>query len=184
MLLEIKIIILILLSTGLIILTWNSLWHIQKHGIYRLISWVAGLALILLNIEYWFDEPFGNYQIVSWMLLIFSIAIVTYGTLSLLKGEPDNKRSDDSLLGIEKTTKLVTSGAYRYIRHPIYTSFLFGAWGVFLKHISWLSFILAVITSLFAIVAAKKEEIENIYYFGNAYRIYIKKTKIFIPYIF
>ena len=122
---------------------------------------------------------------VSWFLLLVSIIIVTYGTLSLRKaGKPDSKRNDPMLIGIEKTTELVTTGAYRYIRHPMYSSFMFGAWGVFFKHFSWLNAFFAMITTIFAVITAKKEEVENARYFGEAYRDYKKRTKMFLPFFF
>lgn len=99
-------------------------------------------------------------------------------------GKQDVERNDALLMGIEKSTELVTAGAYCYIRHPMYSSFLFGAWGVFLKHYSWLSFILAGVTTFFAIMTAKSEETENIQYFGDAYKNYMKQTKMFIPFFF
>ncbi len=117
-------------------------------------------------------------------MLAICIAIVIYGVISLRRGHPSGKRDDPSLIGIEKTTQLVKTGAYYYIRHPIYSSFLFGAWGVFFKHYSLMSALLALLTTIFALMAAKKEESENIIYFGDEYRDYMKQTKMFIPYIF
>lgn len=182
--LGIKLIILFLLSATYTVLTWRSLLNIQKHGLYRLMSWITASALILLNIEYWFYEPYSYSQLGSWALLLASIISVIYGTVSLLHGSPDKHRIDDSLLEIEKTTVLVTSGAYRYVRHPIYASILLGVWGVFLKHVSWFGLILASLASISAIVTAKKEECENTQYFGNDYRAYMKKTKRFIPFVY
>jgi protein-S-isoprenylcysteine O-methyltransferase Ste14 len=149
---------------------------------------MAGLtiiALILLNIDNWFIEPLSIRQIISWFLLFLSIVSVVYGAISLRKwGMPDEKRKDATLMSIEKTTELVTTGAYRFIRHPIYSSFLFGAWGVYLKNCSWPGFCLAGLTTIFAIIAAKTEEAENIRYFGEAYRSYMKQTRMLIPFLF
>ncbi|MFC1726412.1 methyltransferase family protein [candidate division KSB1 bacterium] len=89
-----------------------------------------------------------------------------------------------SLLGIEKTTVLVTTGAYRYIRHPLYSSLLFLTWGAFFKHLSLLGITLAVISTVFLVITAKIEETENLRFFGEAYQSYMKKTKMFIPFIF
>jgi protein-S-isoprenylcysteine O-methyltransferase Ste14 len=102
-----------------------SLRNPKSHGFYRLFAWISIVALILLNIDWWFDNPFSIYQMISWVLLIISAFLITRGVILLQRiGKPDNKRNDASLLGMEKTTKLVVEGAYRYIRHPMYSSLL------------------------------------------------------------
>jgi len=181
---EIKILIFLVTSIFLAVFTRRSLVSIQKHGLFRLLGWMFFIALVLVNIDYWFDEPFCVSQLFSWLLLISSVTIVLYGAISLNKGKANGKRVDPTLIGIEKTTKLVKTGAYRFIRHPMYSAFLFGAWGVFFKHLSLSGAILATVTSIFAFITAKKEESENICYFGNEYSEYIKQTKMFIPFIF
>lgn len=182
---ELKIIVFIIASAGLIWLSWSSLKDFRSHGFYRFFAFMAIVTLVLLNINYWFDNPFSLYQIISWFLLIISLFLVIHGFLLLHKvGKPDSKRKDSSLVGIEKTTELVTVGAYRYIRHPIYSSGLFGIWGVFFKLPSWLGFSLAIITTFFFTLTARMEEKENIRFFGDAYKNYQKKTKMFIPFLF
>jgi protein-S-isoprenylcysteine O-methyltransferase Ste14 len=99
-------------------------------------------------------------------------------------GKPDSSRSDSLLIGVEKTTKLVTTGVYRHIRHPIYSSGLYVALGVFFKHTTWLSFCLTLITVFFLTMTARMEEAENIRYFGSAYQDYMKKTRMFVPFLF
>jgi len=84
---------------------------------------------------------------------------------------------------MEKTTKLVVEGAYRYIRHPMYSSLLFLGWGAFFKSISILGMVLAVLATIFLILTGKMEEKENIRYFGREYEGYINKTKMFIPFV-
>ena len=42
---------------------------------------------------------------------------------------------------------------------------------------------LAITATIFLWVTAKREEGENIQYFGEAYREYMKTTKMLIPYI-
>lgn len=99
------------------------------------------------------------------------------------KGRIDQDRDDPSLVGIEKTTELVTSGVYGYIRHPFYSSLLFLAWGIFFKQITWVTLLLGIAATIFLILTAKKEEAENIEYFGEAYREYMQDTKMFIPFV-
>jgi len=180
----VKIAVLAVVSVMLAVLTRRSLKSVRSHGLFRLLAWMAFISLILVNVDYWFDEPFCPRQIASWLLLTVCTATVIYGTISLRLGKPNERRADPSLIGIERTTQLVRTGAYRYIRHPMYSSFLFGAWGVFLKHCSLLSGLLAVFTTLLAVVTAKKEESENVDYFGDEYRDYMRRTKMFIPLVY
>jgi protein-S-isoprenylcysteine O-methyltransferase Ste14 len=180
---EVKIVVLIAASAAFALLTRRSLQSFRSHGLYRFLAFVAISVLVLLNLEYWFNEPFTLRQIVSWLLLLISIAAVAYGVISLRRGRPDSRREDATLLGMEKTTELVTTGAYRYVRHPMYSSILFGVLGIFLKHVSWQSALMTGITVSLVVVTARMEETENMRYFGNAYRSYMKQTRMFIPFL-
>jgi len=184
-LIQVKIIVFLVASAGIVWLSWSSLRDIRSHGFYRFFAFESIIILILLNIDYWFYEPFSIHQLVSWFLLIISLFLVIHGFQLLHKvGKPDSKRKDSSLIGIEKTTELVTVGAYHYIRHPIYSSLLFLGWGVFFKQPFWIGFSLAVISTFFLTMTAKIEETENVHFFGDAYKSYMKKTKMFIPSVF
>ncbi len=181
----IKIAVFLAISIALAVLSWRSLKSLRFHGFYRFFAFEAILILVLLNIDYWFDNPFNVYQILSWILLFISAFMAIYGFVSLrMMGKPDRKRVDPSLIAVEKTTELVTVGAYRYIRHPLYGSLFYGTLGLFFKQPSWLGFALAAIATIFLILTARVEETENIRFFGEAYRSYMKQTKIFVPFIF
>lgn len=183
---HVKLIIFMAVSAALFWLSRQSLRNFRSHGLYRFFAFEAVLVLVLLNFEYWFYEPLSPRQIFSWILLIVSAFMPVHGFLVLRKrGKPDRARHDDpALMGIEKTTELVTSGAYRYIRHPIYSSLLYGAWGVFLKHPSWAGLALVLVTIFFLTVTAKTEEAENSRFFGAVYQTYRKRTRMFVPWLF
>jgi protein-S-isoprenylcysteine O-methyltransferase Ste14 len=182
---QFKVVVFIVASVGIAWVSRSSLRNSRSHGFYRFFAWEAIVASILLNLDYWFYEPLSIHQIVSWLLLIISLFLLIHGFKLLhIVGKPDSKRNDPSLIGIEKTTELVTVGAYRYIRHPLYSSLLFLAWGAFFKHPSGVGISLAVIITFFLIVTAKIEEAENIRFFGAAYQSYMKQTKMFIPLLF
>jgi protein-S-isoprenylcysteine O-methyltransferase Ste14 len=172
-------------SLGLIFVSRRSLLHIHAHGFYRFFAWEILLGMLILNAETWFRHPFAWYQIISWALLITSLVLVILG-LRLLRqiGEPDRGRKEASLLALEKTSKLVTVGLYRYIRHPLYSSLLFLAWGIFFKSPSWLEAALALACTFFLTATARTEERENIAYFGDEYVNYMKRTSRFIPFVF
>lgn len=175
----------ILAGGGLLWLSRASLRDWQTHGFYRFFAWEAILLLFLLNVEYWFVDPFGLRQLAAWLFLIVSLVLILQGVRLLHRqGKLDPGRTDPALVGIEKTTKLVTAGLYGCIRHPFYSSLLFLGWGIFLKHLSWPAGLLTAAATILLVVTARKEEQENIAYFGDAYRDYMKRTKMFVPFLF
>ena len=105
----------------------------RSHGFYRFFAWEFILGLFLLNVEYWFDDPFSLHQIIAWTMLVLSAILVIDGVRLLREiGKPDRTRKDDSAtIAFEKTTTLVEVGAYKYIRHPLYSSLLLLTWGIF-----------------------------------------------------
>ena len=163
----------------------RSLFHLSSHGPYRFLAWESAVALVILNAHAWFVDSFSVSQMVSWSLLASSLVLVIYSlSLLLANGKPNDDRVDPTLYKIEKTTVLVSSGVYKYIRHPIYASGIIGTWGVYAKDPSWFGLILAILATLFWGIAAKLEEAECIRYFGHAYQAYTKQTKRFIPRVF
>ena len=170
----------------LIAVSWKSLIKPRSHGFYRFFAWECILLLFIVNVKYWFKDPFAWYQLVSWMLLFASLVPLGFGVHSLrTRGKPVRRREgDDSLLAFEKTTKLVTTGIYKYIRHPLYSSLLFLAWGIFFKLPSLTGIALVFVTTAFLFATAKTDEAECIQYFGNEYQEYMKHTKMFIPKVF
>jgi protein-S-isoprenylcysteine O-methyltransferase Ste14 len=181
---QLKVIILVAASAPLAWLSRSSLRDPSSHGFHRFFAWEAMLAVIVLNLGYWFHAPFSRNQIASWLLLIVSGFLVVHGVRSLRMGKPDSTRDDPSLIGIEKTTELVTVGACRYIRHPIYSAGLFLVWGACCKHLSLVTVSVAAIATVFLTATARKEETENVRFFGGAYQSYMTKTKMFIPFLF
>lgn len=173
-----NIIIFVLGTIGLLYISWNfSLRKKRYHGIPRFFAFESILLLVILNYIDWFKDPFSLTQIVSWILLISSAAIAFSGFCVLIKrGKPQGQ--------IEDTTKLVETGIYKYIRHPIYASVIPGVFGVLLKDMGYTQIILTVAALVFIVFTAKVEEIEMIKKFGSEYEAYIKKTKMFIPFIF
>ncbi len=179
-----KIIVFVLGSIFLAVISRKSLLLVRSHGFYRFFAWEILLGMFVLNVDAWFKSPFAWHQLISWTLLIVSIVLVVLG-LRLLRqiGRQDAGRSDASLLGMEKTSKLVTVGLYRYIRHPLYSSLLFLGWGMYFKSPSWLDLVLVLLCTFFLIATARMEESENIKYFGGEYVDYMKRTRMFIPFV-
>jgi protein-S-isoprenylcysteine O-methyltransferase Ste14 len=181
----VKLICFLLGTAGLAYVSRASLAAPRSHGFYRFFAWEAILGLGLLNIDVWFRDPLSWHQLISWPLLVISALLVIVGVhLLKQKGTPDPQRDDVPLVALEKTTTLVTTGAYGYIRHPLYSSLLFLAWGIFFKAPSWLGGLLAVLATLALVATARIEEAENLRFFGEAYREYMEQTRMFVPFLF
>lgn len=175
----------VLLSLALAWVSRVSLTAPRSHGFFRFFAWEAILALALMNLKTWFKQPFSWHQLISWLLLSISALLVIDALLRLKKsGGQDTRRAEAPMLEFEKTTHLVTTGAYRYIRHPLYSSLLFLAWGVFFKAPGLAGALLAGTASILLVITAKIEEGENLRYFGEEYRGYMDTTKMFIPYLY
>jgi len=151
----IRVSVFVLASAGIIVFSWPYLCNTRSHCFYRFFAFESILLLVLLNSEFWFIDPFGYGQIASWLILTLSLLFVIEG-FRLLKvvGKPQNH--------IEDTTRLVTVGLYRYIRHPLYSSLLFLTIGAFLKDTSLVATPLFLIATISLIATARIEEIENL----------------------
>ena len=173
-------------SAFLLYISRRSFRRPHSHGFYRFFVWECILGLFLLNVNYWFYKPFAWNQIIAWILLFASLIPLGFGVHFLrTKGKPAAKREGDaSLLAFEKTTRLVTSGIYKYIRHPLYSSLLLLTWGTFFKHFSTAGIVLAVTATFFLIFTAAADEMECLQFFGSEYGEYMKRTKRFVPYLF
>lgn len=158
----------------------------NSHGFYRFWAWESILALLMLAVDGWFSNPGSWNQLISWFLLTISLLPVGLGSHALMtRGESSESRLDDEgLLGFEKTTRLVTTGIYRYIRHPLYCSLMVLAWGIFFKAVNGLSLLLVLMATLAVYATARADELESLRYFGAPYRAYMERTKRFVPFLF
>ena len=174
------------LSVPIIYVSRAALRAPGSHGFYRFFAWELILALVLLNLPVWFHDPFTWHQVISWVLLIVCCVPLVFGVRTLIsRGKPVERREGDaSLLAFEKTSTLVTTGIYHYIRHPLYSSLLILAWGVSFKDPSLLGGLLALAATLALIATAKADEAECTRFFGPAYCDYMRQTRMFVPFLF
>lgn len=180
----INIILFVVMTVVILWVSWPSLRRPWSRGFYRTFVFEFILIMFLLAVESWFVDPLSLRQIISWLFLIDSLVMIIGGVrMFYTMGKISREREDDSLVGIEKTTELVTTGIYRFIRHPFYSSLLFLSWGIFFKEMSGIAVTLAAAVTVLLVVMAKMEEKENLQYFGEKYQIYMETTKMFIPYL-
>ncbi|WP_225785286.1 isoprenylcysteine carboxylmethyltransferase family protein [Xenophilus sp. Marseille-Q4582] len=154
----------------------------RSHGFARFFAFEAILALLLLNHPHWERDMFAPRQLLSWALLATSIALVAMALRQMRRlGRRDAARTDPALFGFEKTATLVTSGVFRWIRHPMYASLMALAWGIFLKNPSLPGTGLVALASLALLVTAWRDEAECLQYFGPAYADYMRRSWRFVP---
>lgn len=172
-----NIITLIIGTVFIILFSWFlSIKYKRYHGISRFFAFESVFILTLLNYRVWFVNPFSVHQIISWILLIVSLYPVVTGYLLLKrKGKPDSN--------FENTSLLVKSGIYGYIRHPLYLSVFMLGTGVMMKDPDTAQIALGAVNLIAVWITARIEEKEMIDKFGNEYRNYMKRTKMFIPFI-
>jgi len=176
-----------IISTGLLIyISQTSLRQPGSHGFYRFFAWESILLLFLLNVEYWFANPLSWHQLIAWILLFACLVPLVFGVKTLRgRGGPTEERpGDPSLLAFEKTTALVTTGIYAYIRHPLYSSLFLLTWGIFFKALSLPGILLASVSTTFLVATAQADEAECLRFFGDEYQEYMRKTRRFVPFIF
>jgi protein-S-isoprenylcysteine O-methyltransferase Ste14 len=177
-------VVLVVGSVPIVWLSRRSLFHPTSHGFSRFFAFEAILALVVLNAPQWFVRPFGAQQLISWLLLVVSVVLVVWGVVLLRRlgmSRPATEGSPE--FEWENTESLVTTGVYGYIRHPMYSSLLFLAWGALLKSVSISTLVLAGVATLALAMTAKVEETENVARFGQEYRDYMKRTRRFVPFV-
>lgn len=80
--------------------------------------------------------------------------------------------------------RLVTTGIYRRIRHPLYLGEMTRNLGFVILFSSLYGLIVMIIANIFLIIRIEIEERMLITEFGSEYEEYTKKTKKLIPYLY
>jgi protein-S-isoprenylcysteine O-methyltransferase Ste14 len=109
--------------------------------------------------------------------IIIVIGILQTGALSFL----GIRQAFSSRLQT-KETSLVTTGLYRWVRHPLYTGGYLLIWFTPMMTINLLT--LFTILSIYLVVGAKLEERRLVRAFGDDYRAYRAEVPMLVPRIF
>jgi protein-S-isoprenylcysteine O-methyltransferase Ste14 len=149
------------------------------HGIpfsMSIISWIIGRNLpegilwghtLYQSIGHW-----GMY--VNVMCAVIALFMIANGWYNIYH----SYWSKDTRAG-----KLVTTGVYRYIRHPQYTGLLLLSFGMIAEWATLPTLILFPIMIVLYVRLARREEKDLQGEFGSHYEEYRKTTKMFIPFI-
>ena len=114
---------------------------------------------------------------------VYGVSIFLIGLVIGLWAINHNKRDNFHIQPkLKEGCQLVTTGAYNYIRHPMYTSVILMMFGVLVSTPTLLELLLFTTLILVLVLKAKREER---LWCGHdeAYIEYKRRTKLFIPYI-
>jgi len=84
---------------------------------------------------------------------------------------------------LREKPELITSGPYRFVRHPIYSGFLLAMFGTGLTD-GAIWFIVLIVMGIYFIYSARIEEKMMLKEFPDQYPAYVKRTKMRIRSIF
>jgi methanethiol S-methyltransferase len=108
-------------------------------------------------------------------LLALALAVLQTGALSFLGLRAFSGPADTGV------SQLVTSGLYRFVRHPIYTAGLLFIWASPVMTSNLLALYLGV--TIYIFVGAQHEEYRLVREFGDTYREYQRRTPMLIPFL-
>lgn len=153
----------------------------DSHGQWLSILMLFGLIGVHSLAIYEFSQlNSGRDGVIS---LVGAIAIIAAIILSQIALKNLGKFFDR--LAIKPDHQLITTGIYRYIRHPVYTSYILLFCGYCILLQAWLSLVItAILCTLWFRHRIHIEEQMLIAHFGQIYLHYCQKTKRLFPFIY
>ena len=86
-----------------------------------------------------------------------------------------------SAVAIKEDHELIQSGPYRWIRHPIYTGILAGAWGTAIVVGQLGAFFGVILITLGLAYKGRQEELRLRGVFGDSWAVHEQRTGMFLP---
>lgn len=144
---------------------------------------LAGLALFATTLFYLLRPAavaFASLPLAEWLRWSgagfgASGVALLYATLTNL-----GKNLTDTV-SLRDAATLVTTGPYRWVRHPFYVSAALLMLGVSLLTANWLIAACGAVVIMMLVIRTPKEEQKLVERFGNAYRQYMATTGRFFP---
>jgi protein-S-isoprenylcysteine O-methyltransferase len=167
-----------------VITAFSTKKTIKKSGgwIIRIIFYLIVILVILLQ------RNVGFFSISLWSknisIEIIADVITAFGLIVMIWARVTLGKNWSANIVLKEDHKLITTGPYAYVRHPIYTGLILMVLGVVL-HIGSIILISFFVLFFFgAYYKASKEEKLLITNFPGVYLEYKRKVKALIPFIF
>ena len=132
----------------------------------------------------WMIDPklmaWASVPISLWLRWCGIVLIALWGVLFVWTFQTLGKNLTDTVVTRKQHT-LVTSGPYRYVRHPFYLAFFIAVLGGSIVTANWFLFLTSLIPFAFLVARTRIEEDKLVERFGEEYRDYMAKTARFLP---
>ena len=143
---------------------------------------LAGIGMIT-PLFYIFTDwlEFADYTLPEWIGWLGSLLFLM-ATWLLYRSHADLGKNWTPVIGVRETHSLVTTGIYKYIRHPMYAAHILWSVAQIMMLPNWIagfSFIIVMIPHYF--LRVDKEENMMIEQFGEEYHQYKQKTGRVFP---
>jgi protein-S-isoprenylcysteine O-methyltransferase Ste14/mannose-6-phosphate isomerase-like protein (cupin superfamily) len=156
----------------------------RQEGIFILVSLrLLGLAGWIGLLMYMIDPSW-----IAWSSVLLPIWLRWVGVaLMMVAGSPAiwtfrhlGKNITDTVV-TRAEHSLVTTGPYRWVRHPFYVAAGTGFIAVSLMTANWFLAVIGCLAFILLVVRTRKEEEKLVQRFGDEYREYMQKTGRFVP---
>jgi protein-S-isoprenylcysteine O-methyltransferase Ste14 len=126
----------------------------------------------------------ADYPASAWAIVLGAIVLAS-ALLVFRISHKELGRNWSITLQIREQHKMVDTGPYALIRHPMYTSFLLIALGQALLLSNWVVGLAGLLGfAVLFLLRVDKEERMMLEIFGPEYRAYMERTKRIIPYLY
>ncbi len=142
-----------------------------------LILWIIILVISFGNLKHPIYAVNTPMRIAGIIILLGALIFRVYAATTLNK-------SYSYTLEIREGHQLVTSGLYRYIRHPVYTGVILGAFSIPIYSSSLRGFLVTILVIPLFMYRIGNEERMLIEEYGEEYEEYQEHTWKLIPYIY
>ena len=132
----------------------------------------------------WMIEPewmaWAKLPLPVWLRWVGVALMVVWGMLLIWTFSHLGKNLTDTVVTRSDHT-LITTGPYRYVRHPFYLAFATVVVAGGLVAANWFLFVAGLVPLAFIVARTRIEEEKLIERFGDAYRDYMTTTGRFLP---
>ena len=143
---------------------------------------INGIGMVIPLIYVFTSKlDFANYYLPDWVGWL-GVLIILDAAWLLLLSHRDLGRHWTVTVGLREGHSLITTGIYKYLRHPMYAAHLVWAIGQILILHNWIAGYSFIVTMLpFYFYRSRKEEEMLIEEFGDEYLEYKQKTGALFP---